>query len=328
MMEKKKGQNGPSEEQMQEMEKQQQERMLTGMKKGIGQMEKGLKMFKNQVAKLVKQGVAVPSDITDNLTKIENIIAAVKNAQTWEDAQAAGIEDMGDLMQDLNDSRQQIEMLTRWPQMKKQMESEVKKLDRELKNAKTITSRLAKKGIDLSAVYATFEAAVNKLKLVKDEAVGLMQTDVEGAMDLVQNDFFGAVQDVWESQRVIQTMSNLGRFTSDFKRGIKDAERQIKELSRKKIDTAELQDLLNQAKAKGEGVLGLMKSATIDEEMIMAELQMLEDLKGQFEEKMNELIGKSPMPTVQATPAAGQLDTRTCNVNGVEMPGSCDLYNK
>ena len=72
----------------------------------------------------------------------------------------------------------------------------------------------------------------------------------------------------------------------------------------------------------------MMKSANFDEEAVMAVLEELEDLKGQFQDAMNELIGKSPMPGIQAAPGAGGLDTRTCNMQGVELPGSCEMYNQ
>ena len=52
---------------------------------------------------------------------------------------------------------------------------------------------------------------------------------------MVQNDFFGQMDDVMESQRTIMTMSNFGRFQSDFARETnKDAQR-IKTLKRQKL---------------------------------------------------------------------------------------------
>jgi len=276
---------------------------LQDIKRGLKGMEQGMRMFEKQLAMFAKQKVAVPQDVTDTLAKIKELIAKIKTAQTWEEIEAAGLDDMQDLFQKLDESRQQLEILARWPQTLKQMDKELKRLTTELKRSKTLVDRLLKKGTDLTSLYAEFEAAVNKLKSVKEEAVSKMNAgDADGAFDLVENEFFGQMEDTWELHKVLMTMANLGRFASDFKQGIAEAQRTIKMLKRRGLDVSELEELLNQAKVKGNEVLAMMKEKPIDEEAIMAGLQELEDMRQEFEEKVAELTGEErggPMPWEQ-----------------------------
>ena len=69
-----------------------------------------------------------------------------------------------DLMRDLDESRGQMEMLARWPQTVKEMDRQVKNLERKLKRSKSTVDRLNKNGIDLSSVYSQFESSVAKIK--------------------------------------------------------------------------------------------------------------------------------------------------------------------
>lgn len=275
---------------------------LQDVKRGVKSMEQGIKTFEKQLATVAKKKVIVPQEIANNVAKLKDVIAKIKVAQTWDEVEAAGLEDMQDMMQTLDQSRQQLEILARWPQTLKQVNQELKRLTTELKRSKSISDRLMKKSIDVSGVYAEFEAAVNKLTSVRDEAANDMNTGKsDDAFDLLQNNFFGQTQDVWEFQRVIQTMNNLGQFTSQFKQGVNQAQNQIKMLQRKKIDVVELQDLLNQSKTEGNEVLALMKIKSIDTDAIMSGIQDLENLRQDFDSKMGELTGAEggPMPWEQ-----------------------------
>ncbi len=273
-------------------EVQQKERHLKNIRRSVTGMERGISMFEKQVAKLTKQNITVPQGVTDALQKVKDTIAKIKAAEDPDEVQEL-MQDLPDLMDTLNESRQQLEMLFRWPQTLKQVDRELKRLTQELKRSKTIVDRLAKKEIDLSETYNQFEAAVNKLKSVRDEAVANVASgNSEEAFELLENDFFGQMQDVWEHQRIIQTMSNLGRFVSEFNRGIKDANRTIASVKRKKIDTANLESLLAEVKAKGEEVKTLLKASPIDDEEIMSLLQDIENLRQQFESQKGDLLGE------------------------------------
>lgn len=334
---------------MQQLEQTRQEvfeqaQRMDDMKRNMRNIESNTKMFEKQLAKLTKQNIAVPTEVSDNLTKIKTIIAAVKQAKTWEEMQNAGVEDLQDLMNNLDQNRQQLEMLSRWPQTVKQMNSELTRLNRELKRSKSIVDRLNKKGIDLSAIYAEFENAINKLNSVKEDASNKIKNgDGQEAFDIVQNDFFGQLEDVWQNQKVISMMSNLSQFNSEFKRGITQANQTIRQLDRKKIDTTELKDLLEQTKVKANEVLALLKTNPIEPDDIVAGLDEMQNLKQEFESKVAELTGQEDnLPWENGPQQFKQISMpanfqglmpqqknndvnngQTCNVNGVETPGPC-----
>ena len=278
-------------------------------------IETGVKMFEKQIAKLVKQKVTMPADITANLEKVKTIIAAIKSGQT------ENAEDIFEAMQELDQSRGQLEMLARWPQTVKEMDQELKNLVRETKRAKTIADRLSKKGMDLSGTYAELEAAVNKMKETRDATVAKMQAgESEEAFEMVQNDFFGQMEDTWQGHKIIMTMNNFGQFNADFTRGIAQAQREIKAVERKKIDATALKDLLTQAKAKGAEVKEMFKAKPLDPDSIMAVLEELEDLRQEFDQMLAELTGaEEEMPwekgprqfqSMQASPTLQKLIPR------------------
>lgn len=289
---------------------------LQDIKRNVKNTEAGIKMFEKQIAKLAKQKIAVPQEIQENISKVKSIIEIIKNAKLWSEVGGdEGMQSFGEVMQDLEDNRQQLEMLARWPQTLKEMNKQLTQLKNELKRGKTIVSRLAKKGIDLAGVYATFESAVARLQSVRDEAIAKIATgNAEEAFDLVEGDFFGQTDDVWQNSKIIQTMNNLGRFSSEFKTGIAMAQKQVKSLKKQGKDVSELESLLDQTKVKGGELLAIMKGGgDVDEETIMGILEELEDLRQLFEAKISEITGEGEdMPWEQGPQQFKRIET---NIN-------------
>lgn len=275
------------------MEKQQR---VEGMRRGMKGMEQGLKMFEKQIAMLAKKNIAVPADVQDNVSKLRAIIDAVKNAKTSAEIDAIDFDSLQDLMQNMDESRQKLEVLARWPQTLKQIDQQLKQITRELARSKSIVDRLAKKGMDIQSEYTAFADAVNKLKSVRDDAVAKMAAgNSEDAFSALEDDFFGQMDDVWQHQRVIMTMSNLGRFASEFKQGISQANSMVRNLKRKGIDAADAEDLVAQANEKGQEIISLLKAGNIDEDTVTGALDDLENIKQEFEAKVAELTGQEEM---------------------------------
>lgn len=289
------------QEMMQNLEQTRQEvfeaaQRLDGLKRNIKGMAQGIKMFEKQIASLTKKKIAIPVQTTETLAKIKAMIEIIKNAKTWDEVETAGVEEMQDLMMALDESRQQLEMLVRWPQTLKQMERELKNLATQLKRTKSMVTKLQKKEIDVSANYEQFSSAIDRLKAVRDEAAAKIAAgESQDAFDLVENDFFSQMEDVWQNQRIIETMSNLGRFMSDYKRGLAQAQQVIKIMERKKVDMSEAKDLLAQAKAQGETVVSLIKAKPVDADAVLAALEDFENIMQEFGNKMEEL-GAGPPP--------------------------------
>lgn len=268
---------------------------LKGLKQGITGMEKGLKAFESQLARITKQKAVIPAEITEKVASIKAKIAAVKAAKTWEEAEAAGVEELQDSMESLNDYRDQLEVLMRLPQMQKQLDQQMNNLTKELKKTQAIVTKLQKQGVDLNEEQAAFAAAVNQLKAVRDDALAKVKSgnseEIKTALDDLEENFFGQLQDAWENSRIIQTMSNLGRFQSEFKKGVADAQKRIAQLKKKKVNTTELAAILKQSQDKGNAVLALIKVKPMDEDAVMDGISEIEDLRTQFTEAADELSG-------------------------------------
>ncbi len=295
------------------------ERQLKDMKRGAKDMGRNLSMFEKQVAKLKKQKIAPPNGLEENLSKIREGIANLNNATDPETAQNL-MQDLPELMQSLDEYRQQMEMLSRWPQMIKQVDRELTRVKRELTRSKTTVDKLRTKDIDLTSVYQSFTEAVDKLKAVRDDAASKIAAgDAEEAFEVLENDFFGQMEDVWEQQRVISMMSNLGRFTSEFNKGLKQVKNEIAQLKKKKLDTSGLEDIQSQMVEKGQEIKELLKTTPIDEDAIMDVLQELENFKQEFENRGDELTGEDDDSPLKS---GGQ------KIQGVEIPSTLNKFIK
>jgi len=340
---------------MQELEQarqeaEQQQRQMQDVQRNMKNAQQGLTQFERQVNALAKKKVAIPTELKEMLQKIKDIFAAVKIAKSWDEMEAAGIEDLQDLMMSLDEYRQQLEMLSRWPQTEKQLNQQIKNLDTQYKKSQSIVTKLAKKSIDLSAELAAFKEGIDKIKAVRADAVAKMKSgtseDIQAAFDLLESDFYGQMDDVIQYQNIIMTMSNLGQFQSQFKQRVKQAQTTIRKLKSQKIDTADLAVALNELNVKGNEILAMLKVKPVDQEAIMDALQELEGLGSEFENLVIEAGGEGQdMPWEQGTPQiqspmqsfsavqkllpqksieTAPASDQTCNINGVEVPGTCE----
>lgn len=280
-----------------------QAQRLKDMKRGLKDMTKELAKFEKQIEKLKKQKMAIPEELSETLNKIKSTVAAIQNAKTWEEAEAAGIEDMRDLWEALDENRQKLEMISRWPQTLKEVDKQLKQIDKELQRAKKSAEKAKKNGLDFSDVYAEFEDAVNKLKSAKGVAQKKMADgDGEGAFEIIENDFFDQMEYTWEHQRIIAALNELGKFKANFKKGLNELNALMKKLKKKKIDIVEIEKLLIYTTMRGKEIESLLKVKPIDADKITDLLYELEDLRQEFYEKADELTGEGEiMPWEKGT---------------------------
>jgi ABC-type transporter Mla subunit MlaD len=273
---------------------------LAGIKKELRNMERGVSMFEKQIAKLTKQGVAIPTNINENVLQLKKLIDTVKNAKSWDEVESAGLENMWDLMQGLDESRGQLEMLARWPQTQKQIGRELSNFSRVLSRDKVLVDKLNKQGVDLSENYQKLADNIASLKSTRDQAVEKMKAgESQEAFDLLENDFFNKMDDLREEQRIFDTLSNLGRFNAEFKKEMALAKRNIDRLAKNGEDTTELKDLLAQTNEKGNELLAILKTKPVDIEAAADILEELGDIRQSFQNNIQELSGEEQMPWEQ-----------------------------
>lgn len=304
-----KGNNGPSEKQ--------QAQQLKQMKQGMTGMEQNIKSLQKQILSLTKKGLVAPSDITESITKITAIIQGVKSATTFDEAQNAGIDEMQDLMQSLQDQRMSLERLARWPQTLKQADQSLKTLVKSVTQNKTLATKLAKSGYDISDLVGKFEASIQALKDSRNRAVELIKTDSEAAFDEIQDNFFDQMDDVTQSDRTIKELGSLSKFASSFKSQVATAKRTIKSLTAKKLDISELQSIFDSVVTKGAEINALLKVKPIDTDAMVGMFEELDNLRQEFENARLDLVGDSGTMPWETGPQ--QFNMKSLNTNSINQ---------
>lgn len=283
-----------------QMQEQQSKMQMNRAKQSARSLTQVVKMYEKQLAKLVKQNITAPNSITEAIAKAKQFLDGINNATTAEAVAELDFDEFQTIMQDLEEGRRDLEMLSRWPKTLKQIDQQLKRMNSELKKSKTLVDRLAKKDINLADTYTKYAEAVAKLQSVRNEAAAKVQAgNAVEAFDLLENDFFGNMEDGMQHQRVIQMMSNLSRFTTEYKRGMADLDKKIKQLDRKKVNVTDLKELQAEAKTKGEEILSLIKTKDFDPDEIMGLMEEMEGFRSQFNEKMEDKSGDMDMPWEQ-----------------------------
>jgi len=307
------GQQGPSEEQMQKMD----EQRFKQMKQGLNQFSKGATQMKKMLAqvqkKVTKCGVGIPEELTNALAAADGIVTKIKAAQTADelDEIITDVEDVGSVMQEWGP---QMGELNRVCQMITQADRDAKKLDQDVKR---LTSRVkANKKIDLTEALAAFQQEVTALKQVITDAKTLAKTDPLSALDKIETEFYGEMDNIQSSRMAVETALNISQGLKDVAREIKSVETQIKNLKKKKIDTAGVEELLTTMKSQVAELQSLIKTKFDPEELISL-VESAYDTRQQIMDLIQELSGTiTYMPNIKA-------DTKM-NVN-VNLP---DVFQK
>lgn len=287
---------------------------LGAIKKAVVSMEKGVTSFEKQAEKITKQGVTLPDDVSANLKKARTLVNTIKTAKTWDEVEGAGFYEFDDVMDKLNNGRQELEYLARWPKMIKEVDKQIAKLDLALKNVKTKVDELNKKGVDTSFNYTKFEEDVTNLKNVKTEATSLMK-DGKGqeAFDLLENKFFDGLDNVYENQRVIEEMNGLGKFNSEFKKESASIDLKIKALKKKKVNAIDLEAKFNEVKTLGNKVNSLLQAKPQDNAAIKMAIEDFEAKREILYDKIDEL-DKTNDVMIWETAAKGDITFQKINM--------------
>lgn len=280
---------------------------MMGLKKMLASMNRGVASFEKQLTKFQSQGVTVPVSVSEDFDKLKAGLKAINDAKTPQELDATNPDDLGDLMTKVNESRPILEMAAKWPRVLKQADQQLNSFNKQLSKTQALVSKLKSQNIDVSAEFATLQADVVNLKIARDAADVLMKEGKsDEAFPKIEDEFFNELDNTGEHQRVIQNLANLNRFNVEFKRGMADAQKTIKSLSKRKIDTASLQALYDQAFAKGNEISLLIKATPIDEEAVRTAMDELESFKQDFLDKADDLSGGQQMLWEKKEPAQFQ----------------------
>jgi len=275
-------------------EAQENARRLNEVKRGIKNIDREVKTFEKKVNSLVAKKITVPQELLDTITKIKKFIELIKTAKTWDELQDAGIDDMPELFSDLHQYRSQLELISRWPDIARRVGNELKDVERDLARAKNIVARLTKRNIDVSALYGEMESLTTSLKGDYTKAQGLMEKgEVRDAMETLEQGFYERVSDMRGLYQVLAMVNNnFGGFVSENKKTLTDMNAKIRELKRRKIDTKELDMLLEKITETGNEVLSVIKQKGFDPEEVMTNIREFWSMRDEFWNIAPELSGE------------------------------------
>ena len=291
-------QGGPSEEQMKQMD----EQRFKQMKQGMAQFAKGVKMLKASVAKvktkLQKCGVGLPEELANALSAADGLTTKIQEAQTADELEEviADIEDIGSVMQEWGPK---LGNLTRICSMTKQA-------DKDMKSVNTYVTRIEKqvkayKKVDLTELLGQYKQEVTLLSTALTDAKALSATDPEGALEMIENDFYGQMDNVKNARTSVEMALNVSKGLTTAKQEIKTFEQQIKKLKSKKIDTAAADELLAALKTQVDELKQLVASKNFTAEDMVDKVETVFDTKQQLSDTLDELRGGAEyMPTVNA----------------------------
>lgn len=258
------GQQGPSEEDMKKMD----EQRFKDMKRGLSQFSNGAKMMKKSIARvktaISKCGVGMPEELVNALAQTDSITEKINAAQTADelDEIVGDIQDVGSVMQDWGP---RMGDLSRLCQTLKQADRDAKQFDRSIKQMESQAK--SNKKIDLSELIAEYKTAVAAQKDILAQAKELAKTDPDSALAKIQDDFYGNMDNLGNLQMQINTVFNISKGIKNITRELTTFASQIKALTKKKVDTAAMQEMLDNLKAQVEEIKNLVKGKVDAEEL-------------------------------------------------------------
>lgn len=281
------GPGGPSEEDMQKMDQQRFEQM----KKGLSQFSKGItqmtKMVSKNEKKLLAMGVAIPEELKAALAAAPALVERIKNAKTADelDEIISDVEDVGMAMQEWGP---RFGDLMRLGSMMKQMDKDVKNILKSLKKAQGYAKSnptLQDSAAELNDIYTSMLEAS---KAVKE----LAKTDPDSALDKIDEEFYGRMEEFWNRFSLIEMLRNLKTGLNQANKDIKRYEATIKQLVKKKMKQEtidELRQAVVDMKEKLAGVKALSLQKGADPEDIKLATEELWQMMSDFENQVSDL---------------------------------------
>lgn len=237
-----------------------------------------MKTLQKKISRLASQGVTVPQNISDDVSKTNSMISAVLAATTLDDANVAGTSDVDSWVQSVKDD---VDDLTNWPKSLKQADATLKSLNRALKQDQIISAKLSKSGIDISSMVSDLAANISDLQGIRNDAADLAKTDLSGASSQLDT-FTSQVDDATQSDQAIKSLSTIGRFASDLQKTITQDQKVIASLQKRGADVGDLEDALAALKDAGDAVVGELQAKPIDASGVTSALSDYSQVQDDF----------------------------------------------
>jgi len=278
------------------------EERLKQMKQGLSQFTKGISQFQKMVSKmkpkLTKLGVGIPTELEAALAKAPEILAQIKSAQSADEVEElmGDIQDIGDSMKEWGEK---FGDLMKLGEMLKQADKEVKNLQKAIKRLQTA----AKKNPAAQETINNLNTMASEMSQILQNAKELAKTEPDSALEKLENEFFGKMEEFWNSVAEADTIVNIAKGLGQAKKEIAKAKTKIKSLERnKKINSEDVQsikEIVSSLEQKLAELTSLSQNKASAEEIQGASSELWDMFK-EYENKLSEMGQGSYKPNVQS----------------------------
>ena len=276
--------------------KRRQAEQLSMMKQRINEFVRGSEQMKKMVERmkprLARLGVGVPAELTNALAKAPDLVAKIKAATTVDEGEDAML-DLQDIGQTMQEWGPRFGDLMRLGDM---LQRAQKKDLREITRAQARVKNYVKTRPELADFVAELTQFVQDMGRAVADAKELAKTDPEAALDKLDDDFYGHMEEFWNLVAAIDTVRDLRRGLRQADSEVRRAEQTIKRLERTKASAeviAELKGMLGQVKTMLPELRNLLKQKPIDYETLRDTAEEFWQLVREFENKVAEHGGVS-----------------------------------
>ena len=282
-------QNRQGQEQMQKRQEQQQSQMLKNTQRGLVQAQKNITNMEKRILAIQKKGGVISQDLTNAFQQAKSLITKGQTATTMDEFQSAGLEDMQDIMETINDGMQKAEMSTQFPAMLKQASKIIAQQKKSLASAQKRSSSLK---IDLSSLITKWQTAIDGVSQSITQAQQDFQaSNIEDAVTALKDNVFDVSQDMHTYQQTFDMVSNSQKMLTNATKELVSIEKRIAALKKQGKDTGDAESVLADSKSKIQIVKDSITKPDIDPDTLMEAIQNIQDSKDELYSAMYDLTG-------------------------------------
>jgi len=224
----------------------------------------------------------MPEELVNALNSSDSLVAKINNAKTADELDEAvgDIEDISSVMQDWGP---RLGDLNRLCQMLKQADRDQKQLDRSLASyTKKNTTKM-----DITEILAEYKTNVEGMRQTLADVKVLAKTDAEEALTKLEDDFYGNMDNVRNSEQALNMVLNISQGIRQATSDIKRMESSIKALKKKKVDTADIEAQVADFKQQIADIKVLIKSK-FDVDELIGKVETAFDAREQISDALQE----------------------------------------
>jgi DNA repair exonuclease SbcCD ATPase subunit len=269
-------------------------RRLEEMKRNLRGLEQGLKQVARMADRLVKKGIAVPSEHQSVIADLTGAVSVIKNATEWSDEVEAAMETIQERGDELRDMGPRLGMLEQWPRMEKQAKSQIARLEKALARAKK-----GKGSTQFAALVAKIEGEVGAIKARFEETKRLAAAgEFEDAMETFE-DFFDDINNLHQSIRLIEEMRNVEKMVRNAERDIARFEKDVNRLEKQGKNVGTVRSIIAEGREKVSELKALLTQSDADPEDFFVIREELEEIRRRAFQEFDRVSGAAERKALQ-----------------------------